>query len=128
MDARVDVWGALGLAIGDTHVIRNAGGVLTEDVVRSLVISQRLLDTRSIVILMHTDRGMISFTDEALKDRIEEEVGECPAFSFAPFDDLAEEVRRSLKGLMANRFIPHRDDVRRYIYDVHTGELQEVRS
>ncbi len=126
MDARLDVHKILGLEEGDAHVIRNAGGVITDDEIRSLTISQRLLGTREIILIHHTDCGMLTFSDEELKQQIQEEVGMKPHFSMESFSDLEEDVRQSIKRIQANPFIPHRDSVRGFIYEVETGRLREV--
>ena len=126
MDARLDVHKILGLQEGDAHVIRNAGGVITDDEIRSLAISQRLLGTREIILIHHTDCGMLTFTDEELKQQIHEEVGMKPHFSMESFSDLEEDVRQSMRRIQANPFIPHTESVRGFIYEVETGRLREV--
>ena len=126
MDARLDVHKILGLEEGDAHVIRNAGGVITDDEIRSLAISQRLLGTREIILIHHTDCGMLTFTDEELKQQIHEEVGMRPHFSMESFSDLEEDVRQSMRRIQANPFIPHTESVRGFIYEVETGRLREV--
>jgi carbonic anhydrase len=126
MDARLDVHKILGLEEGDAHVIRNAGGVITDDEIRSLTISQRLLGTREIVLIHHTDCGMLTFSDDELKAQIHEEVGMKPHFSMESFSDLEEDVRQSMRRIQANPFIPHTDSVRGFIYEVETGRLREV--
>lgn len=126
MDARLDVYRLLGLEPGEAHVIRNAGGVVTEDVVRSLLISQRLLGTREIALVHHTDCGMTSFLDDEVKARIEAETGLRPPFALEAFGDAAADVRQSIARIRANPFIPHTDRVRGFIYDVDTGRLEEV--
>jgi carbonic anhydrase len=126
MDARLDVHKILGLQEGDAHVIRNAGGVMTDDEIRSLAISQRLLGTREIILIHHTDCGMLTFTDEELKAQIHEEVGMRPHFSMESFSDLEEDVRQSMRRIQANPFIPHTESVRGFIYEVETGRLREV--
>ena len=126
MDARLDVFSVLGLEPGDAHVIRNAGGVVTDDVIRSLVISQRLLGTREIMLIHHTDCGMQTFTDDELRDAIETETGHRPPFAFQPFKDLEQDVRDSIARLQASPFIPHRNQIRGYIYNCTTGRLTEV--
>ena len=126
MDARLDTFRALGLAPGDAHVIRNAGGVVTEDVIRSLVVSQRLLGTREIMLIHHTDCGMQTFTDDELKDAIQADTGRRPSFAFEPFADLEQDVRDSIARLEASPFIPHRDRIRGFVYDCDTGRLNEV--
>ena len=126
MDARIDVFSVLGLQPGDAHVIRNAGGVVTEDVIRSLVISQRLLGTLEIMLIHHTDCGMQTFRDDDLKDAIEADTGLRPPFSFEPFSNLEQDVRDSIARLQAIPFLPHRDRIRGFIYDCATGRLVEV--
>ena len=108
-------------------MIRNAGGAITEDAIRSLVISQRLLGTREIILIHHTDCGMLTFTDEGLKRDIQGETGIRPPFAFEPFPDLDEDVRQSHARVRANPFIPHRTEVRGFVYDVRTGRLHEVK-
>jgi carbonic anhydrase len=126
MDARLHVSGLLGLEEGDAHVIRNAGGVVTDDVIRSLTISQRLLGTREIVLVHHSDCGMLTFRDDELKAQLQTEVGIKPPFAFEAFPDLETDVRQSIARIKASPFIPHRDSVRGFIYDVKTGRLGEV--
>jgi carbonic anhydrase len=126
MDARLDVHKILGLGEGDAHVIRNAGGVITDDEIRSLTISQRLLGTREIVLIHHTDCGMLTFSDEELRAQIHEEVGMKPHFSMESFSDLEEDVRQSIARIEHSPFIPHKDAVRGFIYEVETGRLREV--
>ena len=126
MDARLDVHKILGLQEGDAHVIRNAGGVITDDEIRSLTISQRLLGTREIILIHHTDCGMLTFKDDELKAQIHEEVGMKPHFSMESFSDLEEDVRQSVARIQASPFIPHKEAVRGYIYEVETGRLREV--
>ena len=126
MDARMDVGQLLGLTEGDAHVIRNAGGVVTDDVLRSLVISQRLLDTEAIILIHHTDCGMMKFRDDDLKDAIEADTGIRPPFALEAFADLEADVRQSIRRIKACPFIPVRDQVRGFIYAVETGRLKEV--
>ena len=126
MDARLDVHKILGLEEGDAHVIRNAGGAATDDAIRSLVISQRLLGTEEIVLLHHTDCGMLTFRDEELKRQIEEETGIRPAFAMDAFLDVAEDVRQSLRRIVKSPFIPKQASVRGFVYDVKTGRLDEI--
>lgn len=126
MDARLDVYRILGLKPGEAHVIRNAGGVVTEDVVRSLLISQRLLGTREIALVQHTDCGMLTLREDEVKTEIEAETGERPPFALEAFDDLTASVRRSIARLRATPFILHTDRVRGFVYDVETGRLEEV--
>jgi carbonic anhydrase len=126
MDARLDVHKILGLEEGDAHVIRNAGGVITDDEVRSLTISQRLLGTREVILIHHTDCGMLTFKDDELKAQIHEEVGLKPHFSMESFSDLEEDVRQSVARIQASPFIPYKESVRGFIYEVETGRLREV--
>lgn len=126
MDARLNPFGLLGLREGDAHVIRNAGGVIGEDAIRSLAISQRLLGTEEIVLIHHTDCGMLTFTDDEFKRSIEEDTGIRPAWAAEAFPDPAQDVRQSIARVKASPFIPHRDNVRGFVYDVHTGALNEV--
>ncbi len=126
MDARLDPAAILGLANGDAHVIRNAGGVITDDAIRSLVISQRLLGTTEIVLLHHTDCGMVTFTDDAVKAQITADVGIRPHFALEAFPDVHDDVRQSIARLRANPFIPHTDNVRGFVYDVADGTIEEV--
>jgi carbonic anhydrase len=126
MDARLNPYGLLGLAEGDAHVIRNAGGVITADQLRSLAISQRLLGTREIILIHHTDCGMLTFTDDGFKASIQDEVGIKPAWSAEAFSDLDADVRQSLRRIEADPFIPVKDSVRGFVYEVETGKLREV--
>jgi carbonic anhydrase len=126
MDARLDVHKMLGLEEGDAHVIRNAGGVITDDEIRSLAISQRLLGTREIVLIHHTDCGMLTFSDDELKRQIQEDVGIKPHFSMESFTDLEEDVRQSIARIKASPFVPNKDSVRGFVYEVETGRLREV--
>src|SRR5919201_3434948 len=126
MDARLNPYGLLGLGEGDAHVIRNAGGVATEDVIRSLAISQRLLGTREIVLIHHTDCGMLTFHDDELKAQIQAELGIRPPFAFEAFPDVDEDVRQSIARVQASPFIPHKDQVRGFVFEVETGRLREV--
>lgn len=126
MDARLDVHKILGLQEGDAHVIRDAGGVVTDDVIRSLAISQRLLGTREIILIHHTDCGMLTFTDDEVKRQIQQDVGIRPPFSLEAFPDLEEDVRQSIARIQASPFIPHKQQIRGFIYDIHTGRLREV--
>ena len=128
MDARLDVHQILGIKPGDAHVIRNAGGVATDDAIRSLVISQRLLGTNEILLIHHTDCGMLTFKDDDVKGKIEAEVGIKPAFALEAFPDLEADVKQSIARIKANPFIPHRSNVRGFIYDVKTGRLDEVKA
>ena len=126
MDARLNVYGMLGLQEGDAHVIRNAGGVITDDEIRSLAISQRLLGTREIILIHHTDCGMLTFSDDELKQQIQEDVGMKPHFSMESFSDLEEDVRQSIARIHASPFIPNKESVRGFVYEVETGRLREV--
>ena len=126
MDARLNIYGMLGLQEGDAHVIRNAGGVITDDEIRSLAISQRLLGTREVILIHHTECGMLTFTDDELKAQIQEEVGIKPHFPMESFSDLEEDVRQSIARIQASPFIPHKDSVRGFVYEVETGRLREV--
>jgi carbonic anhydrase len=126
MDARLSPYVMLGLSEGDAHVIRNAGGVVTDDEIRSLMISQRLLGTREVMLIHHTDCGMLTFSEEEVKGQIQEEIGIKPPFALEPFTDLEENVRQSIKRIEASPFIPHKDSVRGFIYEVETGRLREV--
>lgn len=127
MDARVNPYGILGLTEGDAHVIRNAGGVVTDDAVRSLVISQRLLGTTEIVLIHHTDCGMLTFQDDEVKSQIEADTGLRPPFALEAFTDPAEDVRQSIRRIRSNPFVPLRDAVRGFVYDVRSGQLHEVK-
>ena len=126
MDARLNVYGMLGLQEGEAHVIRNAGGVITDDEIRSLAISQRLLGTREIILIHHTDCGMLTFSDDELKQQIQEDVGVKPHFPMESFSDLEEDVRQSIARIKASPFIPHKDGVRGFVYEVESGRLREV--
>ena len=126
MDARLNVYGALGLAEGDAHVIRNAGGVVTDDEIRSLAISQRLLGTNEIILIHHTDCGMLTFTDDEFKRSIQDEVGIKPNWAAEAFSDVDADVRQSIARIKASPFVPHRDAVRGFVFDVATGKLNEV--
>jgi len=126
MDARLNPYGLLGLQEGDAHVIRNAGGVVTQDEIRSLSISQRLLATEEIILIHHTDCGMLTFNDDAFKADIQAETGIKPEWAAEAFPGLDEDVRQSIARIKASPFIPKKDSVRGFVYDVHTGELREV--
>jgi carbonic anhydrase len=126
MDARLETGALLALVEGDAHVIRNAGGVVTEDVIRSLTISQRLLGTREIMLIHHTDCGMLTFRDDDVKQQIMEETGVKPPFALESFTDLEVDVRQSIARIKASPFIPHKEEVRGFVYDVATGHLREV--
>ena len=126
MDARLNPYGILGLEEGDAHVIRNAGGVVSEDALRSLAISQRLLATEEIVLIHHTGCGMLTFSDEDFKRSIQDETGVKPSWAAESFGDLDEDVRQSLRRIKANPFIPRKDSVRGFVYEVESGRLREV--
>ncbi len=126
MDARLDVHRALDLQEGEAHVIRNAGGVVTEDVIRSLLISQRLLGTREVLVIHHTNCGMLTFSDDGLKRQIEADTGLRPPFALEAFPDLEADVRQSMARIEASPFVPHREHVRGFVYDVDSGALREV--
>jgi carbonic anhydrase len=126
MDARLDVHQILGLEPGDAHVIRNAGGVATDDAIRSLVISQRLLGTDEVILIHHTDCGMLTFTDDDVKGQIEADTGIRPPFALEAFRDLEADVRQSIARIVASPFVPRKDRVRGFIYDVRSGRLTEV--
>jgi carbonic anhydrase len=126
MDARLLPAAVLGLEEGDAHVIRNAGGVITDDEIRSLSISQRLLGTEEIVLIHHTDCGMLTFTDDDFKRSIQDDVGIKPEWAAEAFDDLETDVRQSIGRIQASPFIPKKDSVRGFIYEVETGKLREV--
>jgi carbonic anhydrase len=128
MDARLDVHKILGLEEGDAHVIRNAGGVATDDAIRSLTISQRLLGTNEIVLIHHTDCGMLTFKDDDVKSKIESEVGIRPHFALEAFADLESDVKQSIARIQASPFIPNKSSVRGFVYDVKTGRLDEVKA
>lgn len=128
MDARIDVLAMLGLEVGDAHVLRNAGGIVTDDMLRSVMISQRKLDTRSVLVVQHSRCGMLTFTDSELADELEAETGVTPSFAIGAFTDLDQSVRRSLERIRTSPFVPHTDDVRGCVYDVDTGRLREVTS
>ena len=126
MDARLDPNRLLGLAEGDAHVIRNAGGVVTDDEIRSLAISQRLLGTEEIILIHHTDCGMLTFTDDDFRNQILDDTGVKPEWAAEAFTDLDEDVRQSIARIKVSPFIPHKDSVRGFVYDVKNGRLREV--
>ncbi len=126
MDARLHIGGILGLEEGDAHIIRNAGGAVTDDAVRSLAISQRLLGTSEIMLIHHTDCGMLTFSDEEFRRGIEEETGIRPSWASETFGDLDQEIRQSVARIKTNPFLPHTDQVRGFVFDVATGRLREV--
>ncbi len=127
MDARLNPYGVLGLSEGDAHVIRNAGGVVTDDVIRSLTISQRLLGTNEIILIHHTECGMLTFHDDDVKAQIEADTGIRPPFALEAFPDLESDVRQSIARIKASPYIPNKDSVRGFIYEVGTGRLVEVK-
>src|SRR4051794_35578925 len=126
MDARLDVYSLLGLEPGESHVIRNAGGVVTDDEIRSLAISQRLLGTEEIILIHHTDCGMLTFTDEQYAQQLEADTGTKPDWDANCFDDLEGSVRESIARIRQSPFIPSKDSIRGFVYDVHTGRLNEI--
>src|SRR5258708_11221451 len=128
MDARLNPYGLLDLAEGDAHVIRNAGGEVSDDVVRSLAISQRLLGTREIILIHHTDCGMLTFKDDDVKAQIEADTGIRPPFALEAFPDATKDMVQSLARIKASPFIPHKDQLRGFVYDVTTGRLNEVQA
>ncbi|MEU6339359.1 carbonic anhydrase [Streptomyces sp. NPDC046977] len=125
MDARIDLHAALGLALGDCHTIRNAGGVVTDDTIRSLTISQRALSTRSIVLIHHTGCGLQTLTED-FRHELEREVGQRPAWAVEAFQDVDQDVRQSMQRVRTSPFLPHTDDVRGFVFDVSTGLLREI--
>ncbi|GAP50312.1 beta-class carbonic anhydrase [Streptomyces azureus] len=125
MDARLDLHAALGLELGDCHTIRNAGGVVTDDVIRSLTISQRKLGTRSVVLIHHTGCGLESLTED-FRTELEAEVGQRPAWAVESFRDVDQDVRQSMQRVRTSPFLPHTDDVRGFVFDVKTGLLREI--
>lgn len=127
MDARLNVYGMLGLREGEAHVIRNAGGVVTDDVLRSLLSSQRLVGTEEIVLIHHTDCGMLTFKDDEVKAQISEEIGFRPPFALEVFQDPATDVRQSIARIKASPFILRKESVRGFVFDVRSGRLDEVR-
>ncbi len=126
MDSRLDVFAALGLADGEAHVLRNAGGVITDDVIRSLAISQRRLGTREVMLIHHTDCGMQKLTDDGFRAELLEASGVAPAFAIESFGDVEADVRQSLLRVRRSAFLPHRDRVRGFVYDVDTHRLREI--
>jgi carbonic anhydrase len=127
MDARLNVYDILGLGGGEAHVIRNAGGVVTDDVIRSLAISQRLLGTREIILIHHTECGMLTFTDDQFRRSIQDDTGLKPPWAAEAFPDLDEDVRQSIARINASPFVPTKDSVRGFVFDVATGALTEVK-
>lgn len=126
MDARLSPLVMLGLQEGDAHIIRNAGGVITDDEIRSLVISQRLLGTREIMLIQHTDCGMLTFSDDEVKQQIQDDVGIKPHFALESFADLDENVRQSIARIKTSPFVPNKDNIRGFVYEVETGRLREI--
>lgn len=126
MDARLDIHKILGLQAGDAHVIRNAGGAVTDDTIRSLTISQRLLGTEEVVLIHHTDCGMLTFADDDVKRQIQQDTGVRPPFSLEAFNDLEQDVRQSIARIERSPFVPTKDSIRGFIYEVETGRLREV--
>jgi len=126
MDARLETGRMLGIEEGDAHVIRNAGGVVTDDVIRSLTISQRLLGTREIVLIHHTDCGMLTFQDDAVKQQILSDTGIRPHFAMEAFSDLDADIRQSISRIQQSAFVPHKDQIRGFVFEVETGRLREV--
>jgi len=126
MDARLDVFAALGLGDGEAHVLRNAGGVITDDVIRSLAISQRKLGTREVMLIHHTDCGMQTLTDDSFRAELQEATGVAPAFAIESFGDVEADVRQSILRVRRSAFLPHRDVVRGFVYDVDTHRLREI--
>jgi carbonic anhydrase len=126
MDSRLKIFGLLGMGDGESHVIRNAGGVVTDDVIRSLAISQRLLGTSEIILIHHTDCGLLKVTEDSFKRGIADETGIWPPWSVEAFTDVYEDVRQSRARILASPFVPYRDSVRGFVFDVATGKLNEV--
>jgi carbonic anhydrase len=126
MDARLNPYGLLGLHEGDAHVIRNAGGVITDDEIRSLSISQRLLGTEEIMLIHHTDCGMLTFGDDEFRLQVQEDTGIKPEWAAESFSDLDEDVRQSIERIKASPFVPNKEHVRGFVYEVETGQLREV--
>ena len=127
MDARLNPYGLLGLREGDAHVIRNAGGVVTDDEIRSLSISQRLLGTEEVMLIHHTDCGMLTFKDDDFRRQVQDDTGVKPGWAAEAFDDLEDDVRQSIARIKASPFIPRKDQVRGFVYDVESGRLREVK-
>jgi carbonic anhydrase len=126
MDSRLDVFAALGLGDGEAHVLRNAGGVITDDVIRSLSISQRRLGTREVMLIHHTDCGMQKITDDGFRMELQETTGIAPSFAIESFGDVDEDVRQSIRRVRSSPFLPHRDVVRGFVYDVDSHALREI--
>ena len=128
MDSRLDVFAALGLGDGEAHVLRNAGGVITDDVIRSLAVSQRRLGTREVMLIHHTDCGMQTLSDDSFRAELQEATGIAPAFAIESFSDVDADVRQSILRVRRSLFVPHRDSVRGFVYDVDTHRLREVQA
>ena len=126
MDSRLDVFAALGLRDGEAHILRNAGGVITDDVIRSLAISQRLLGTREVMLIHHTDCGMLKISDDGFRAELQQDTGVAPSFAVESFKDLDADVRQSILRVRRSAFLPHRDSVRGFVYDVDDHRLREV--
>ena len=126
MDARLNPYGLLGLSEGDAHVIRNAGGVITDDEIRSLAISQRLLGTEEIMLIHHSDCGMLTFSDDDFRNQVQDDTGIKPEWAAEAFDDLDKDVRQSIARIEASPFIPRKENIRGFVYEVETGRLREV--
>jgi carbonic anhydrase len=126
MDARLNPYALLGLQEGDAHVVRNAGGVITNDEIRSLTISQRLLGTQEIILIHHTDCGMLTFTDDDFRRSVQDDIGIKPEWAPESFSDIDEDVRQSIARIKASPFIPHKESIRGFVYDIKTGQLREV--
>jgi carbonic anhydrase len=126
MDSRLDVFAALGLGDGEAHVLRNAGGVITDDVIRSLALSQRKLGTREVMLIHHDDCGMQTVSDDGFRNELRESTGVAPAFAIESFTDVEADVRQSILRVRRSDFLPHRDSVRGFVYDVDTRALREV--
>jgi carbonic anhydrase len=126
MDSRLDVFAALGLGPGEAHVLRNAGGIITDDVIRSLAISQRRLGTREVMLIHHTDCGMQKITDDGFRMELQETTGLAPSFAIESFKDVDDDVRQSIRRVRSSPFLVHRDVVRGFVYDVDSHRLREV--
>ncbi|HWC09040.1 MAG TPA: carbonic anhydrase [Solirubrobacterales bacterium] len=126
MDSRLDVFGALGLGEGEAHVLRNAGGVITDDVIRSLALSQRKLGTREVMLIHHTDCGLEKVSDDGFRAELQEATGVAPAFAIESFSDVDANVRQSVRRVRRSNFVPHREVVRGFVYDVDLHRLREV--
>ena len=126
MDSRLDVFGALGLGEGEAHVLRNAGGVITDDVIRSLALSQRKLGTREVMLIHHSDCGLEKVSDDGFRAELQEATGVAPPFAIESFTDVEADVRQSIRRVRRSTFVPHRDEVRGFVYDVDTHRLREV--